>query len=379
MFAVSTASYADLKVVAPHHMRINLIIVGRHDLRHFVPLLSRSSLPITANVARLTCYEIPMPDWLDYQELVAAIYRDISPNAVVTHNDSILSLESRTKRQIDVSIRADLGGHGLLIIVQAKHLNRPADVNVVGEFNAVIEDVRASKGVLICSAGFTATALAYANNKNIDLCTAHDATSRNWALDLRIPLLWIEPSIDFLIELELMPKETNTEPLEVDGDFGKWLLSRDGGATVQSIAQVLCERWNEPDTPHTPGEQHRLEIPCNGIELLFGKTYWCPLVSLAYVYTIGKSGWRGTFTFAQCRGILNVATGTLRSKVRLTDKDIPIQRDPSWKSIDDLAAFEAANADLMRIEKSAPSSENFSPENFSPENLVKSWMQFERG
>src|SRR6266481_3693414 len=211
MFAVSTASYADLKVVAPHHMRINLIIVGRHDLRHFVPLLSRSSLPITANVARLTCHEIPMPDWLDYQELVAAIYRDISPNAVVTHNDSILGLESRTKRQIDVSIRADLGGHGLLIIVQAKHLNRPADVNVVGEFKAVIEDVRAAKGVLICSGGFTEAALSYAKGLNIDLCTVHDAQTRKWAVDLRIPLLWVETTGDITVEIEAVADTVSHE------------------------------------------------------------------------------------------------------------------------------------------------------------------------
>lgn len=310
-----------------------------------------------------------MPDWLDYQQLAAAIYRDLSPDAVVTHNDSILGLHSGAKRQIDVSVRADIGGHTILIIVQAKDLGRPADVNVVGEFKAVINDVRASKGVLICSAGFTATALKLADSLNIDLCTAHDATSRKWALDLRMPLLWIEPMIEFSIDLELMPKETNTESLQMDTDAGKWLLSRDGGGTVQSVAQVLCDRWNAPDTPRTPGEQHRLEVPCDGFELLFGETYWCPLVSLAYVYTIHKSGWQGTFTFAQCRGIRNVATGTLRAKVRLTDKDIPIQRDPSWEPVDDLAAFEAANADLIRIEKSAP----------SPENLVIDHMRFEHG
>ena len=69
--------------------------------------------------------------------------------------------------------------------------------------------------------------MEYANSLSIDLCTAHDATSRNWALDLRIPLLWIEPYIDFTIELELMPKETNAESFELNTDAGKWLLSRE--------------------------------------------------------------------------------------------------------------------------------------------------------
>jgi hypothetical protein len=308
-----------------------------------------------------------MPDWLDYQQLAALIYRGLSPDAVVTHNDSILGLNSGAKRQIDVSIRAAIGGHSILVIVQVKDLGRPADLNVVGEFKAVIDDVGASKGVLICSAGFTANALKLADSLNIDLCTAHDATSRKWALDLRMPLLWIEPMVEFSIELELMPKETNTNSFQMNNDVGKWLLSRDGDANVRSLAQVLCDRWNEPDTPNTPGKQHRLEVPCAGFEVLFGETYWCPLVSLAYVYTVHKSGWRGTFTFAQCRGIRNVATGTLHARARLTDKDIPIQRDPSWEPVDDLAAFEAANPNLIRIEKSAP----------SPENLVIERMQFD--
>jgi hypothetical protein len=90
---------------------------------------------------------------------------------------------------------------------------------------------------------------------------------------------------------------------------------------------------------------------------------------MAYVYIIRKFGWRGTFTFAQCRGILNVATGILRAKIHLTDKDIPIQRNPSWEPVGDLVAFEAAKADLMRIEKSAP----------CPDNLVIDRMQLEHG
>ena len=313
-----------------------------------------------------------MADWLDYQELAAAIYRDLSPNAIVTHDDSVIGLSSGAKRQIDVSIRADVGGHAILIIVQAKHLGRPADINVVGEFKAVIDDVRAAKGVLICSGGFTATALEYAKGLNIDLCTVHDAASRKWALDLGIPLLWIEPTIEFSLDLALKPTQTNAEPIQaepiqVDTDAGKWLLSPDHGVTVQSVSQLLCERWNAPDTPRVPGQKHRLEIPCAGLELRLGDSFWCPLEYFAYVYTILNHGWKGKFTFAQCRGVRNVATGTLRAKIRLTDKDIPIQRDPTWEPVEDLAAFEAANADLMRIERSVP----------LPESLVVDQMQFE--
>jgi hypothetical protein len=48
-----------------------------------------------------------------------------------------------------------------LIIVQVKDLARPADVNVVGEIQSVIRDVRAAKGVLIFSGDFTQPAVEY--------------------------------------------------------------------------------------------------------------------------------------------------------------------------------------------------------------------------
>ena len=64
-----------------------------------------------------------------------------------------LAPKSGIKRQIDVSSRTDVAGHPILIVVQAKDLSRPADVNVVGEFAAVIDDVHASKCVLSCSGG----------------------------------------------------------------------------------------------------------------------------------------------------------------------------------------------------------------------------------
>lgn len=309
-----------------------------------------------------------MPDWLDYQQLAAAIYRDLSPGAIVTHDDHILGFMSGIKRQIDVSIRADLCGHAMLIVVQAKDLGRPADLNVVGEFKAVVDDVHASKGVLICSGGFTAAAIEYAKGLNIDLCTVHEAASRKWSLDLRIPLLWVEPTIDFELDFAVRPKQTNTEPIVLDPDAGTWLLSRDGGANTESVSQILCAHWDRPKMSRIPGVQHRLDLPCDGLELRFGSTYWCPLESFAFLYTIHNLGWKGTFTFAQCRGILNVSTSILSAKAHLTDKDIPVQRDATWEPVEDLAAFEAANPSLLHIERSVP----------LPHNLNVDRMQLEQ-
>jgi len=210
------------------------------------------------------------------------------------------------------------------------------------------------RGSSYVAAALQPTQLSTRAASNIDLCTAHEATSRKWALELRIPLLWVESTVEFSLNLSLRPKQSNAQPIEIDPDAGKWLLSRDGGVTVQSISELLCAYWDTPDMPRAPGARHRLEVPCDGMELRFGDAYWCPLESFAFIYAIHDHGWKGAFTFAQCRGILNVTTGILRAKVGLTEKDIPIQRDPAWMPVEDVAADEAANVNLLRIERSTP-------------------------
>ena len=290
-------------------------------------------------------------DWLDYQKLAADIYADLEENATVTHDDRIRGLESGIDRQIDVSIRTAVAGHEILIIVQAKDLGRPADVNVVGEFQAVIEDVRAAKGVLICSGGFTSTAIEYGRKLSIDLCTAHDAKHRKWALDLRVPLLWLESSGDVLLEMNLVADRTNPEPITLEPDPGKWFTSVDGGLSTVTVGELLATALNANVANRKPGVPHQLEVARPGLRVRLGDSFWCPVQSLRCTYTIQRKGWLGTFSFAQCRGIFNRGTGTMRAKLTLTDRDIPLNRDESWSELKDPDSVAEGSGALLVIEK----------------------------
>jgi hypothetical protein len=179
--------------------------------------------------------------WLDYQKLAAAIYADLEELAVVTHDDKILGFDTGIRRQIDVSIRTSVAGHDILIIVQAKDEARPADVNVVGEFRSVIKDVRATKGVLICSGGYTAAALEYARTLNIDLCTVHDAQHRKWAIDLTIPMLGIEYEGTAKLKIKLVADRPNPEDITLTPDEENWRTSTDGGVTSQTLGEGLAD------------------------------------------------------------------------------------------------------------------------------------------
>lgn len=292
-------------------------------------------------------------DWLDYQKLAAEIYADLEKNAVVTHDEKIKGIETGIDRQIDVSIRTSVAGHEVLIIVQAKDLSRPADVNVVGEFHSVIKDVRAAKGVLICSGGFTKPAIEYARNLNIDVCTAHDAHHRKWSAELRLPLLWIESTGNVFLDMLTQADRVNTEEITMSANPSGWLTSLDNGATRISIGELLANVWNANHATHIAGKSYEVELARPGMRLLLGESFWIPVISLTCAYTVEKRGWLGNLPYSSFRGIHNQATGMMRSKVIITNKDIPIERDPSWVEVPDPDALWASSTLMFRVEKLA--------------------------
>lgn len=121
-----------------------------------------------------------MPKGKDYELFIEKLYRELEPNAEIIQNDHIFGVESNTNRQIDVSIRIKFLGKEFLTIVQAKDYSRPADVNKVGEFLSVMKDVRANKGILICSSGFSKKAIEYGKGNRVELLTLHGAQNINW-------------------------------------------------------------------------------------------------------------------------------------------------------------------------------------------------------
>ncbi len=125
----------------------------------------------------------------EFEGLIEMLYKKLDPESTIKRNDKILGHDSKIDREIDVSIRRKIGLHEILMIVQAKDYQNKVDVNVIGEFRAVIEDVKANKGIIISAKGFTQAALNFANSHNIDALTGHDINNPKWTIDLRMPVI----------------------------------------------------------------------------------------------------------------------------------------------------------------------------------------------
>ncbi|MGH9196271.1 MAG: restriction endonuclease [Acidimicrobiia bacterium] len=271
------------------------------------------------------------PTWLEFEQLAAQIYTLLVPKgADVRHNDHIRGHDSGIERQIDVSIRFEVAGHSFLTIVQARDLATPADVNVVGEFVSVVKDVKANKGVLICRSGFTVAAQTMARTKGIDLCNIHDASSEKWALEIRVPIIWIdlEPIARFAGTVDLKGGDS------IEPSLDRWIISSDQGKTRVLPLATFERMWNENELSREPGKTHRLHGP-GGLSVrvldINGEIAW-RAIDFTVEYTVGRRAWLGTFSPEECLGLLNYEDGSFVGQFPVGS--IPCERGEDWTEID---------------------------------------------
>jgi hypothetical protein len=100
------------------------------------------------------------PAWKMYERLVASFeVEGADMDASVTPNASLVGSISGVSRQIDVLVDARFeNGGDRRIIFDAKLRKRKVDVKEVESFEGMMRDVRASRGVLVCTNGYTEAA-----------------------------------------------------------------------------------------------------------------------------------------------------------------------------------------------------------------------------
>ena len=289
-----------------------------------------------------------MSKWLNYEKMIAGIYETISPRATVRHNDSIMGRISEVKRQIDVSIRFTEAGCDFLVIVQAKDSKRPADVNVIGEFSEVMKDVMASKGVLVCNAGFTRSARTMAGNLGIDLCGAYDAESKDWRTTLTIPVVWEKhtPHLNFGMQVYLDKGDG------ISRDVREWILSTDMGKTKLDLVRTFVDRWNTGTIPKDINKVHHL-IPQNpNLHALVNENKWVKVDEFTCLYIVERRLYRKDLITEEFTGLKNYLTGDIEISKLIIEMP-KLKPEEGWKEIDD-SLFNLINKERLIITVSEP-------------------------
>jgi hypothetical protein len=183
-----------------------------------------------------------------YERFVYDKIRRLFPDAQVVLNDKLLGEQSGMQREIDISIKMTVGTAEIVYIVQCKDRGkRPADIVVLGEFSSVIKDVGATKGFLICTSGFAKSNHKYARTLGIELLTVEDIKSGRWHADIKIPLIYIKKTINYVLDASVIANEelvakNQAQAIPVNLDIDVTLISYDLGATSITIKEHV-QSW----------------------------------------------------------------------------------------------------------------------------------------
>lgn len=182
-------------------------------------------------------------EWLEYEKLVEKLYKILNANSdtVVTHNDFIVGKDSGRKRQLDVTLKYNLPGlHLIIIVVSCKNYKKKPTIKLIDEFSGLLEDVKANKGVLICKSGFGSSILEYAKKRGIDLCTVENIQMLNVLEDLRIPFSYYK--FDYVFKLNTSIQLDYNQDRNFKFEFRLKKMSFDKTYSF-SISDYILEYW----------------------------------------------------------------------------------------------------------------------------------------
>lgn len=108
-------------------------------------------------------------DWKEYEIYITKHFQKLFPQTSIQHNVRREGLMSKTKRQIDILIEGKVAGFDLNIIVDCKYFNKKVDVKDVESFLSFLQDLKASKGILITNIGYSEAAYNRATYDSQDI------------------------------------------------------------------------------------------------------------------------------------------------------------------------------------------------------------------
>ena len=267
--------------------------------------------------------------WAEFEKLAYDIQRELAGSADVTLRDTIQGVDSNIPRQIDISIRQQVGQYSVLIIVDCKDHRAPLDVNIVGEFVTVVRDVRANKGALIASRGFTEAALTLARTHGIDTFTLIDTANTKWHTYVTFPALLHRI---YITAGRYRFSGVGPAARLPEGDPSLWELYGSEQTSLGLVRDILARKWNAHELPDRPGrhevllaEQARLSRDAAGE------------VRVTAEIVIEEAYYFGPWSI-QTRGFQNAQTGGLVTREIRTDALSPYEiehgRVPGWRKID---------------------------------------------
>lgn len=107
--------------------------------------------------------------WKDYEIEIHDYFKEMFPNADISHNVTVIGRYSKVERQIDILIEDYIAGNRMRIVIDGKFFSEKIDVKDVEMFIGMLNDCEANKGLLITQEGYSKAAIKRAYFDPIDI------------------------------------------------------------------------------------------------------------------------------------------------------------------------------------------------------------------
>lgn len=98
------------------------------------------------------------PNWKEYEDLVCEAMRREHLDLIIERDIHKYGYSTKAQRQIDIAATGKIAGYDILVVIDCKYYSKKLDVNDVGAFKTLLEDVRANLGILVTEKGFSSAA-----------------------------------------------------------------------------------------------------------------------------------------------------------------------------------------------------------------------------
>lgn len=270
-------------------------------------------------------------DYKKLELLVAKIQQELAPNAEVIHDVKLKGHDSEVDRQIDVLVRQSIGQYEMKVVIDAKDYKTPVDVKGVEEFQGLVKDVRAQKGVLVCPAGFSEAAKTLASKLEIALYSPIDTDPHKWQAAVFCPVLFDfrQAQISFGLACSA------PVPMMIPNDFWHKTVARDADGNELGVPlETALSKWNGGEYPSEPGQHLNLPI----FEQLTvhadnGYGQHTPVDLTVSLYVEKQLFW-GHIPIEKISGFLDQHTGAVITNAFTTGSIDPSEVWNNWEKLD---------------------------------------------
>jgi hypothetical protein len=118
----------------------------------------------------------------DFQELIAAIYEQITPQGgKVTESGMVFDRDAKTLREVDILVEYRYAHHDFKMVIECRDRSRKDSVEWIDALIGKTSSLAVNKVVAVSKEGFTDTAKNKAQMHGIDTLTVEEAVDTDWA------------------------------------------------------------------------------------------------------------------------------------------------------------------------------------------------------